>query len=714
MEVGIKQFNGGVDAVSATEILSSYYSYPMPENTGNYNYSSIRDSKSDYIPATDGQPNVNVDINALNLSDNTTLMKITTPYIICRLEGKDLVIRARLNKETELPTSDIGERVAIAKNIFVADGLNHTLRLIMRPEGVEVYQDYSHLGVKAAEKVTIAKWKDPTTSTDAIPYCAFEIPKTKISSCSESVYPANIFYANPSNVADDIVNWWDLFIGLPNNIEFYFKRISIFENYAIDSFNLADRMLNNKNYTGEFWDFSFSNNDVPIDSSGQQDNTTFRIRCEFSKIEPNINPVDYSTEYSGNDISTPILTIDSILDTEIDLSWEVVANVASYILERCDFPDFSSSVQTVFSGTGTNFSDTGLVPNHHYYYRIHAIGATGYADSVFSYADCITVFPVLSAPVLNATASLVAGDEVSLSWTNSPNATIYILQRAANNTFTVELETIYSGSDTNYFNTGLLSNTPYYYRVKATASLYTDSAWGVDNVTTANIFSPADLTTGLWSWYKADAGTIGPSTAITSWLDQSCNDRHLYSLPGKEPILNSSVAAINNKKTVAKGAISASMKTLQIFPEATTTPITVYIVAKQITDGQGRFLSASTVSNGFEVMRSLASGIPHILFFNGGSALVASPAIDNTFYSIRIKQDTTGANNIALNNVVKDTQSGVLSATTPTELYVFSSSGGFSNFGDKEIAEIIICTELHDTVTTGLVETYLNNKYAIY
>ena len=214
MEVAITQFLGGVSEVEGSEILNSRYTYPMPENLSNYNYSSVRDNKFDITPASDSQPNISADFNVLELN-NTNLIQLTTPYIICRLEGQDLVVRARLNKETNIQTSDTGERVAIARGIFSADGLNHTLRLIMRPEGVEVYQDYSHLGVKATEKVTIAKWKDPTTSTDGVPYCAFEIPKTKILTCTNSSYPINIFAAAPSNTGGDALKWWDLFIGLP-------------------------------------------------------------------------------------------------------------------------------------------------------------------------------------------------------------------------------------------------------------------------------------------------------------------------------------------------------------------------------------------------------------------------------------------------------------------------------------------------------------------
>lgn len=480
----INQFSGGVTGTGdVLDTLNAYYTYPMPENLANYNYSSVRDYKADTTPAVDNQSNVSTDFNLLEI-DNTNLIDITRPYLICRLEGKDLVVRSRMAKETNVATSDVGERIAIAKNLFVADGLNHTIRLIMRPEGVEVYRDYSHLGINALEKFTIAKWKDPTTSSDGLPYCAFEIPKSKIYTCDELPYPSRIFVANPTNDRQDQIGWWDMFIGLPINIDFYFKRISVFENYGIDSFNLADRIISAKNYTGEYWDFSFSDNDVTPDVSGVVDTTTFKIRCEFSKIEPNINDVNYDTLYSDNDVLTPILTGTVISENQINLTWNAIANAASYVVKRASNAAFTTDVTTIYSGGLLLYNNTGLIANTHYYYRIMAIGNSGYGDSGYGYFDTTTLPTTLGSTAALTATLQVNSNEINLSWTAVTNNSVYILQRALDNTFTTSLITIYASAANSFVDTGLVENTHYYYRVKATAPLFTDGPWATDDETT--------------------------------------------------------------------------------------------------------------------------------------------------------------------------------------------------------------------------------------
>lgn len=264
------------------------YSYPLPEVYANFDYASLRTISSSTIPRTDGQPNVVSDFNILNrYFQDPTVFTFTNPYIIVRLEGKDLVVRCKINKETTSGIFDIGERVAIAPNIFESDGLNHTLRLQFRPEGVEIYEDYNHIGIATNNKIGIALWLDPTTSPDGIPYCAFEIPKVKIPTLLQKSYDASIFIGYPDNITGfDTPKCWDMFIGMPSNIDFFFKRIEISENYAADGFDIASNIINSKNFTNEYYSFNVVDNDGDI--------IDFSIRSTFSIMVPNIVPANYS------------------------------------------------------------------------------------------------------------------------------------------------------------------------------------------------------------------------------------------------------------------------------------------------------------------------------------------------------------------------------------------------------------------------------------
>ena len=467
--------------------LRSYYSYPMPENTANFNYSTLREDKYSALVKTENNENTNIEFSQLNVFYNN--IDITIPYVICRLEGKDLVIRARLNKESTLPSDEIGERVAIAYNIFEADGLNHTLRLIMRPEGVEVYKDYSHLGFNVSTKVSIAKWKDPTTSDDAIPYCAFEIPKNRIFSCTDFPYPTDTFLGTPTNLGEDRVNWWDLFIGLPSNIDFYFKRINIFENYAIDSFNYKDKLLSDKNYTSEYWSFTFTDDEL------SDDDTTFRIRCETSKINPNINPAAYSGVgqqlnnfpfLSG--ISSLVFTV--ISSTAIKVSWDNVGVSIpglQYLLKR-------STQQTMANAVNVNeaqvleFTDTGLLPNTTYYYTVW-ITAPNYNSIQYYFPSSATTDGINLPSPATFDATPITGGKIKLDWVAIIGSDKFIIQRSTNSLFTANVQVVYNnaqsgGTALTYLDTSLPVGVQYYYRLKATGLGYSDSAWVYANTTT--------------------------------------------------------------------------------------------------------------------------------------------------------------------------------------------------------------------------------------
>lgn len=93
-----------------------------------------------------------------------------------------------------------------------------------------------------------------------------------------------------------------------------------------------------------------------------------------------------------------------------------------------------------------------------------------------------------STPSLSTPASfLVTGKtntSIALDWSDVANATTYLLERSA--TGTSGWAQIYSGSISSYTDTGLTPSTTYYYRVKAIAAGYLDSAYATLNDTTSS------------------------------------------------------------------------------------------------------------------------------------------------------------------------------------------------------------------------------------
>lgn len=290
--------------------------YPVPNSFGNTNDTHWADLDGDSQPDANEGQNPITDFNILQRYNLTTPINVTNPYIICRLEGNDLVVRARFRKEFAVLDHDVNpefqERVAIMPNVFSADGLNHTLRLLFRAEGVEVYRDYSHLGINRTDKFGIALWRDPINPPGWTPltdFAALEIPKHIIPLCGFLPLDIVNLAADATNEDYDAPRNWDLFIGLPTNVDFYFKRISIFENYSADSFDEADRMINSLNFTSEFWNFSFVDNDTAS-------NKELKIRCEFSQEEPNIDLADYSYQLPVEQFNNKLVIQNLILTSK--------------------------------------------------------------------------------------------------------------------------------------------------------------------------------------------------------------------------------------------------------------------------------------------------------------------------------------------------------------------------------------------------------------
>lgn len=106
----------------------------------------------------------------------------------------------------------------------------------------------------------------------------------------------------------------------------------------------------------------------------------------------------------------------------------------------------------------------------------------------------LVVVPQLAAPG-SFTATPASDSQINLSWTASPNATGYTIDRATNAGFTTGLSLgIYSSNGTSFNNTGLTASSTYYYRIKATAPGYSDSPYATANAATTGSSYNADTT----------------------------------------------------------------------------------------------------------------------------------------------------------------------------------------------------------------------------
>ncbi|MBU5615394.1 fibronectin type III domain-containing protein [Geomonas azotofigens] len=170
----------------------------------------------------------------------------------------------------------------------------------------------------------------------------------------------------------------------------------------------------------------------------------------------------------------------SDLDGSYIVSWGASATKGvSYILEEATDAAFTQNVVD-YPVTGLTKALTKTLPAT-FYYRVKAVHPE-YADSAWraALAPCRapgTIIPTLTTLTVPATYT---DGTISLSWSASSTPGVsYVVQEATNSTFTAGVREVYAGTDpatvVTVPNAG--PTYTYYYRVKAVATGYKDSAW---------------------------------------------------------------------------------------------------------------------------------------------------------------------------------------------------------------------------------------------
>ncbi|WP_298272308.1 fibronectin type III domain-containing protein [Geobacter sp.] len=171
-------------------------------------------------------------------------------------------------------------------------------------------------------------------------------------------------------------------------------------------------------------------------------------------------------------IPAPTLAAPHVVSTSrIDLSWNNVADNTGYRIERKVEAGSWSTLATTAGGVAA-YSDTGLTAGTLYTYRISSQNASGYSSA--SNEASATTIP--ATPTLNAPTG-ITDSQVTLTWSNVSGETGYKIDRkeGAGGVWS-QIGT--AGQDVlTYNDSGLMLNTQYYYRLRA-SNAAGDSAYG--------------------------------------------------------------------------------------------------------------------------------------------------------------------------------------------------------------------------------------------
>ncbi|MDR1220995.1 MAG: fibronectin type III domain-containing protein [Treponema sp.] len=153
--------------------------------------------------------------------------------------------------------------------------------------------------------------------------------------------------------------------------------------------------------------------------------------------------------------------------SSISVSWNSVSGATSYKIYRGVSSTWTPSETTA---EGASYTFTGLDASTTYYFRITAINSAGESAQSTAVSAKTQDAPLTkpNTPYGSPTISNPSSTSLTVTWGTAMRATSYKLYRKSsiNNAWNV----VYSGASTTYKDTGVISNTTYWYRVTAVNS----------------------------------------------------------------------------------------------------------------------------------------------------------------------------------------------------------------------------------------------------
>ncbi|MDD3654346.1 MAG: fibronectin type III domain-containing protein [Desulfotomaculaceae bacterium] len=257
-----------------------------------------------------------------------------------------------------------------------------------------------------------------------------------------------------------------------------------------------------------------SYNDTGLDSNTRYD---YRVRAYNSHGNSGYSNEDSATTTGEAVPAAPSdLSASATSYSWIYINWaDNSHNETGFIIERKKAGGTYSQIGAVYANT-TNFTDTGLAGDTRYYYRVRAYNAYGHSD--YSNEDSVvTADRDIPETPSDLSATALSSSRIRITWDdNSNNETGFKIERRRSGGTYSQIDTV-DDNTTSYTDTGLSSDTRYYYRVRAyNASGNSDYSNEDSAVTTDGDIpeTPSDLS----------ATALSSSRIKITWEDNSNNE----------------------------------------------------------------------------------------------------------------------------------------------------------------------------------------------
>ncbi len=196
------------------------------------------------------------------------------------------------------------------------------------------------------------------------------------------------------------------------------------------------------------------------------------ISCSNNDNNPLIGPIDREDVQPPGQPDPP--TLSNVGNGEISISWlqNTDPDLAGYRLYRSEDEGLLSNFILIFDSPDTTFQDRNLNYSTLYFYRVAAYDSSN-NESVFS--ESASGIPQNTLPPSVPENFSVIGQNISsplieLSWNESPESDVatYWIFRSTESNFTADESTLLDSSGIPlYFDTEILVNVHYYYKIQA-------------------------------------------------------------------------------------------------------------------------------------------------------------------------------------------------------------------------------------------------------
>ncbi len=245
---------------------------------------------------------------------------------------------------------------------------------------------------------------------------------------------------------------------------------------------------------------------------------SYRVKAINATDESGYSNISSATTNAPPPPAAPTtLSFSGITESTATLNWiDNAGGAADFEIHRSINDSTNYNFLVTHTANDTDYADTGLAANTTYWYQVRATNSNG----ISSWLEGSTMTSNQPPPAdpTNLTFPTVTESTIALIWDdNSTDETGFVIERSdnGNNELDYTALTTNSADDNTYTDTGLLPNTTYWYRVKATNGGI-DSNWETQSETTSA--TPLAVPT------NPKALTFSPTEIDVSWSDNSSND----------------------------------------------------------------------------------------------------------------------------------------------------------------------------------------------